>query len=227
MKSYTEKKIHEDIFKLLDGEYDHLQLRDDAVNMNGVRTGTQIIDFLRTTASEAFGANERADWSLSTDSISNFNVYRKTTTPGIGVLYEGNVMEFKPDGDINIPKAGGLFIDNDDVATITDITDRTDPLDQTASQPVTLTNGHSTRLTTLEGAGYVTQSSLTSTLSTYALQSSLGTTNIMVGNIDTRLVAVENAGYVTASGLTGYNFATEGYVQTAVSGLATTTTTYG
>ena len=32
---------------------------------------------------------------------------------------------------------------------------------------------------------------------------------------------MENAGYVTASGLTGYNFATQGYVQTAVTDLAT------
>ena len=32
---------------------------------------------------------------------------------------------------------------------------------------------------------------------------------------------MENAGYVTASGLSGYNFATQGYVQTAVTDLAT------
>ena len=44
------------------------------------------------------------------------------------------------------------------------------------------------------------------------------TTNTTVGNIDTRLTTVENAGYVTASGLSGYNFATQGYVQTAVAG---------
>ena len=73
----------------------------------------------------------------------------------------------------------------------------------------------------LEGAGYVSQTSLTNTLSTYALQSALGTTNTTVGNIDTRLTTVENAGYVTASGLSGYNFATQGYVSTAVTDLAT------
>ena len=123
--------------------------------------------------------------------------------------------------NINIPKAGGLFIDDEEVATIQDITDQVAPVDQTASQLVTLTNGHGTRLSTLEGAGYVTQTNLTSTLSTYALQSSLGTTNTTVGNIDTRLTTVENAGYVTASGLAGYNYATQGYVQTAVADLAT------
>lgn len=96
---------------------------------------------------------------------------------------------------------------------MTDITERTAPIDQVASQLVTLTNGHSTRITTLEDAGYVTQSSLTSTLSTYALQSALGTTNTTVDSIDTRLTTVENAGYVTTSGLTGYSYATEGYVQ--------------
>ena len=55
LKSYTEKKILEDINKLLDGGYDHLQLRNDAINLNGDRAGTQLIDFLRTTASESFG----------------------------------------------------------------------------------------------------------------------------------------------------------------------------
>ena len=48
LKSYTEKQVQEDIFKLLDGEYDHLQLRNDSVDMNGNRVGTQLIDFLRT-----------------------------------------------------------------------------------------------------------------------------------------------------------------------------------
>ena len=36
---------------------------------------------------------------------------------------------------------------------------------------------------------------------------------------------LENAGYVTSAGLGGYNYATQGYVATAVDGLATTTTT--
>ena len=34
--------------------------------------------------------------------------------------------------------------------------------------------------------------------------------------MDTRLTTVESAGFVSASGLSGYNFATEGYVQTAL-----------
>ena len=126
-------------------------------------------------ASEAFGTDEAPDWRLTTDSSGNFDVYRKATHPTIGSLYDGDVMEFKPDGDINIPKASGLFIDDEEVATIQEVTDQVAPVDQTASQLVTLTNGHGTRITDLEDAGYVTQTNLTNTLSTYALQSALGT----------------------------------------------------
>jgi len=201
-------------------ENSYLKVRDASVSFEGNRIGTQKIEFLRTTVNEAFGANECADWRLTNNNTCGFDVYRKATHDTLGSLYDGNVIEFKADGDINIPKAGGLFIDDEEVATIQDITDQTSPIDQTASQLVTLTNGHSTRLTTLEGAGYVTQTNLNSTLSTYALQSSLGTTNTTMGNIDTRLTTVENTGYVLASGLTGYYFATEGYVQTAVAGVS-------
>ena len=226
LKLYTEWKVD----RLKEGrgygtndENSYLKVRDASVNFGGNRIGTQKLEFLRTTVSEAFGTDEAPDWRLTTDSLGNFNVYRKSTTPGIGVLYEGNVIEFKVDGDIKIKKPGGLFIDDEEVATIQEVTDQVAPVDQAASQLVTLTNGHSTRITDLEDAGYVTQTNLNSTLSTYALQSALGTTNTTVGNIDNRLVTVENAGYVTASGLTGYNFATQGYVQTAVADLATET----
>lgn len=113
LKSYKEKKILEDINKLLDGGYDHLQLRNDAINLNGDRVGTQLIDFLRTTASESFGANECADWRLTSNSTCGFDLYRKATHPSLGVLYDGNVIEFQADVDVNIPKAGGLFIDDE------------------------------------------------------------------------------------------------------------------
>ncbi len=202
-------------------ENSYLKVRDASVNFGGDRIGTQKIEFLRTTVSEAFGTDEAPDWRLTTDSSGNFDVYRKGTHPTLGSLYDGNVMEFKVDGDINIKKPGGLFIDDEEVATIQEVTDQVAPVDQTASQLVTLTTGHGTRISTLENAGYVTSTTFNSTLSTYATASSLGTTNTTVNNIDTRLVTVENAGYVTASGLSGYNFATQGYVQTAVADLAT------
>ena len=224
LKLYTEWKVD----RLKEGrgygitdENSHLKVRDSSVSSDGNRIASQKIEFLRTTVSEAFGANECADWRLTTNNTCGFDVYRKATHPTLGVLYDGNVIEFKPDGDINIPEASGLFIDDEEVATIQEVTDQVAPVDQTASQLVTLTNGHGTRLSTLENAGYVTQTNLNSTLSTYALQSALGTTNTTVNNIDTRLGTVENSGYVTASGLTGYNFATQGYVQTAVDDLAT------
>ena len=83
-----------------------LYLRDASADTSGNRNGYQQIDFRRTTASEAFGANQTPDWRVATDTSGNFNVYRKSTTPNIGVLYDGNVMEFKPDGDINIYTEG-------------------------------------------------------------------------------------------------------------------------
>ena len=89
-------------------------------------------------------------------------------------------------------------------------------MDYSVSQLVTTTNDHSNRITTLEGAGYVTQTNLNSTLSTYATASSLGTTNTNLSDNSSRISTLENAGCVTASGLSGYDFATEGYVQTAV-----------
>ena len=116
LESYTDKKIQENIFELLDGKYDHLQLRNDAININGDRVGTQLIDFLRTTASESFGANECADWRLTTNSTCGFDLYRKATHPTLGSLYDGNVIEFKADGDVNIPKVGGLKVNGVEVA---------------------------------------------------------------------------------------------------------------
>ena len=84
------------------GGSSYLTLRDASADTSGNRNGYQQIDFRRTTSSEAFGTNEAPDWRVATDTSGNFNVYRKSTTPNIGVLYDGNVMEFKPDGDINL-----------------------------------------------------------------------------------------------------------------------------
>ena len=115
LKSYTDKKIPENIFELLGGKYDHLQLRNDAI-IDGYRAGTQLVDFLRTTASESFGANECADWRLTTNSTCGFDLYRKATHPTLGSLYDGKVTELKNDGDVNIPKAGGLKVNGVEVA---------------------------------------------------------------------------------------------------------------
>jgi hypothetical protein len=115
-------------------------------------------------------------------------------------------------GDINVVKAGGLSVNDVDVATETYVTTITDGLDTSVSQLATASTNHGGRITDIEDAGYVTQSAL----SVYATASSLGTTNDTVGGINTRVNTLENAGYVTSSGLSGYNFATQGYVATAV-----------
>ncbi len=138
----------------------------------------------------------------------------KGTHPSLGVLYNGNVIEFEQDGDVNVVKAGGLKINNAEVATksYTDATFAAIGVEASVSQLATTSTDHGTRITTIEGAGYAT----TTQLSLYATASSLGDTNTTVGGINTRVNTLENAGYVTSAGLGGYNYATQGYVATAV-----------
>ena len=97
LKLYTEWKVD----RLKEGrgygtndENSYLKVRDASADTSGNRIGTQKIEFLRTTMSEAFGTDEAPDWRLTTDSSGNFDVYRKATHPTLGSLYDGNVMEF-------------------------------------------------------------------------------------------------------------------------------------
>jgi len=120
------------------------------------------------------------------------------------------VIECDADGNVRIPKTGGLSVGGVDVATENFVTLITDNLDTSVSQLVTASTNHRQRLTSIEGAGYAT----TSQLSTYATATSLGDTNDMVGGINTRVNSLETAGYVTSAGLSWYDFATEGYVAT-------------
>jgi hypothetical protein len=191
-----------------------MKLRDYNVSANGNRTGETRIEFLRTTPTEAFGSNECVDWMIGANSLCGFDIYRKGTHPTLGVIYNGTVLEFDQDGDVNCVKAGGLKVDGHEVSTksYTDTTFAAISVEQSVSDLSFASSGHGQRLTTIEGAGYAT----TSQLSAYALSSSLGTTNTTVGGINTRVNTLENAGYVTSAGLGGYNFATEGYVQTAL-----------
>ena len=173
LKSYTEKKIDVYIDALVDGGSEYLKLRNDSVDGSGNRIGTQKIEFLRTTAAEAFGANQCADWKIGTDSTCGLNIYRKGTHPTLGVLYNGNVIEFDQDGDVNVVKVGGLKINNAEVATksYTDATFAAIGVEASVSQLATTSTDHGRRITTIEGAGYAT----TSQLSVYATASSLGT----------------------------------------------------
>jgi len=214
LKSYTDKKMDVYIDALVDGGSDYLQLRDTVTDGSGNRIGTQKIEFLRTTPTESYGSSQCPDWRVVADSSCSFDIHRKATHPTLGVLYDGNVIEFDQDGDVNIPKVGGLKVNGNEVATksYTDTTFAAISVEQSVSDLSTTSSSHGQRLTTIEGAGYAT----TSQLSTYATASSLGTTNTTVGGINTRVNTLENAGYVTSAGLSGYNFATEGYVQTAL-----------
>jgi hypothetical protein len=83
---------------------------------------------------------------------------QKATDPTLGNLHDENVMEFKQDGDVNVVKAGGLKINNKEVATkeYTDATFAT--IDEITSHGITLDShstyiiDHETRLTDIEGA---------------------------------------------------------------------------
>jgi len=79
--------------------------------------GTQKIEFLRTTLLESFGDNQCADWRGGTNSTCGFDIHRKATG-GLGALYDGNVIEFDQDGDVNVVKVGGLKINNEEVERV-------------------------------------------------------------------------------------------------------------
>ena len=200
LRSYTDGKLNE----VQDGIQSYMKLRDYSVNSSGLRSGETRIEFLRTTPVEAFGSDQCADWRIGANSTCGFEIYRKATHPTLGVVYSGNVLELEDDGDVRVPKAGGLSVGGVDVATETFVTGITNTLDSTVSQLVTSSSSHNQRITTIEDAGYVTQSGL----SIYATASSLGTTNDTVGGINTRVNTLENAGYITTPALQAYNYIT-------------------
>jgi hypothetical protein len=133
---------------------------------------------------------------------------QKNTDPTLGSVYNGNMIDFEQDGDVNVVKVGGLKINNEEVATkeYTDATFAAIGVEASVSQLATTSTDHGIRITTIEGARYAT----TSQLSTYATATSLGDTNTTVGGIFTQVNTLETAGYVTSAGLGGYDFATNG-----------------
>ena len=139
LKSYVERKsaiqgatqADAKILELVDGSSQYLKLRDASVNASGDRNGVQGIDFVRTTASEAFGDDVCADWRLTTNSICGLDIYRKQTDPILGSVYDGNVIECDADGDVNVMKVGGLKINNAEVATKSFVATAVDILNNT------------------------------------------------------------------------------------------------
>jgi len=139
------------------GDSSYLKVRDASEDANGNRTGTQTLEFLRTTPTENFGSDQCADWMLSTNATCGLDIYRKATHPTLGTLYDGDVLQCLADGDVKIPKAGGLSVGGVDVATETYVTNITNVLDASVSQLVTSSSNHNQRLITIEDSGYVTQ----------------------------------------------------------------------
>ena len=210
LRSYTDGKLNE----VQEGIQSYMKLRDYSWDANNNRIGETRIEFLRTNPNENFGLNHCADWRIGANSTCGFDIYRKATHPNLGSIYDGNVLELEDDGDVNIPKVGGLKINGDEVATktYTDTTFATIGVEASVSDLSTASSSHGLRLTSIEDAGYAT----TSQLSTYATASSLGTTNDTVGGINTRVNTLETSGFITSAGLSGYDFATEGYVASAI-----------
>jgi hypothetical protein len=99
-------------------ESSFMKLRDHYINANLIRGNTTKIDFLRSTPEEEYGDYLGADWRITTNQSYGMDFHRKSTDPNLGTsLYNGNVLELKEDGDVNVVKAGGLKINNDEVAT--------------------------------------------------------------------------------------------------------------
>ena len=133
LKSYTDKKIDQLATNITRDKLDDfkkgknnssLQLRNysfDPSTFN--RNGTQKIEFLRTTPTEAFGANKCNDWRIIGNQYCGLDIYTKATDPNLGAVYEGNVIEFKPDRDVNIVKEGGLKVNGVQVVVTTDLAD--------------------------------------------------------------------------------------------------------
>ena len=113
LRSYTDGNLNE----VQEGIQSHMKLRDYSVDASGNRSGETRIEFLRTTPVEAFGSAECLDWRLSSEADCGFNIYRKGTHPTLGNIYDGNVIEFNQDGDVNIPKVDGLKVNGNEVAT--------------------------------------------------------------------------------------------------------------
>ena len=205
LKSYTEQKsayeATQKVNAFKNGNSGYVKLRDASENADGDRTGVQYVDFLRTTASESFGANECADWRITTDSSCGLNIYRKNTDPNLGSVYNGNVIEFDADGDVNVNKQGGLSVAGNEVATksYTDSTFAGISLESSVSQLSTSVStntsditSNASRIATLENAGYITSSAL----SPYATTSSVNTG--LSAKVDTTTLTSD---YTTTSGL--------------------------
>ena len=89
---------------------------------------------------------------MTTNSTCGLDIYRKATG-SLGALSDGNVIECDADGNVRIPKTGGLSVGGVDVATENFVTLITDTLDTSVSQLVTASTNHGQRLTSIEGAG--------------------------------------------------------------------------
>ena len=98
----------------------YLKLRN-TTELNDMRVGTQKIEFLRTTENEAYGSENCGDWRISTNDECGFDFHRKQTDVSGLETYDGNVLEMKVNGDVNVVKPQGLRVNNTRVALTTEV----------------------------------------------------------------------------------------------------------
>jgi len=108
----------------------YLKLRN-TTELNDMRVGTQNIEFLRTTENEAYGSENCGDWRISTNDECGFDFHRKQTDLSGFETYDGNVLEMKANGDVNVVKPQGLRVNNTRVALTTEVPSTTDILNNT------------------------------------------------------------------------------------------------
>ena len=108
----------------------YLKLRN-TTELNDMRVGTQKIEFLRTTENEAYGSENCGDWRISTNDECGFDFHRKQTDVSGLETYDGNVLEMKVNGDVNVVKPQGLRVNNTRVALTTEVPSTTDILNNT------------------------------------------------------------------------------------------------
>jgi len=142
LKKYTEGKVGDFINGAGFSGSSYLKLRN-TTELNDTRIGTHTIEFLRTTENEAYGSMDCGDWRVGTNDECGFDFHRKQTDVSGFETYDGNVLEMKANGDVNVVKPQGLRVNNTLVALTTEVPSTTDILNN-ANVGATVVEGAST-----------------------------------------------------------------------------------
>jgi hypothetical protein len=142
LKKYTEGKVGDFINGAGFSGSSYLKLRN-TTELNDKRIGTHTIEFLRTTENEPYGSLDCGDWRVGTNDECGFDFHRKQTDVSGFETYDGNVLEMKANGDVNVVKPQGLRVNNTLVALTTEVPSTADILNN-ANVGATAVEGAST-----------------------------------------------------------------------------------